>query len=92
MADYQIKVRHAGKFYIEMEGKEAVCEYFFKDDNTIVFPHTFVPEELRGRGLAGKLVKKALEFARTHNLKVIPVCSYVKRYLEKHPEYKDLLA
>ncbi len=86
-----LAIKHVGKFYTVVEGHEAVCEYFFKDPDTIVFHHTFVPPELRGRGIAGQLVRQALEFARHHCLKVIPRCSYVQSYIERHPEYQHLV-
>jgi predicted GNAT family acetyltransferase len=54
--------------------------------------HTFVPGELRGRGLAEQLVRAALEHARAEKLRVVPACSYVAKYIERHPEYRALLA
>jgi uncharacterized protein len=53
--------------------------------------HTEVPAEYQGQGLAGKLAKAALDWARASGCKVIPSCSYIKGYIEKHPEYADLL-
>lgn len=57
----------------------------------IALLHTFVPKELEGKGIAGLLAKTALEYARTHSLRVLPYCSYVQVYLKKHPEYGDLV-
>jgi hypothetical protein len=48
--------------------------------------HTEVPEALRNRGIGTQLIRSALAFANFNQLKVIPVCPAVKRYLEKHPE------
>jgi predicted GNAT family acetyltransferase len=53
--------------------------------------HTEVPAEYQGQGLAGKLAKAALDWARAQDMKVIPGCSYIKGYIEKHPEYADLV-
>ncbi|HET8797191.1 MAG TPA: GNAT family N-acetyltransferase [Thermoanaerobaculia bacterium] len=44
-----------------------------------------------GRGIAGALVKHALDDARARGLKVIPRCSYVRAYIEKNAEYRDLV-
>lgn len=74
-----------------VEGYEAVVEYTLKD-NVIDLYRTFTPPELRGKGVAGKLVKYALEHAKENNLKVIPTCSYVRGYIERHENYKELLA
>lgn len=52
--------------------------------------HTIVPRELEGRGIAGQLVRTALQWARDQQLRVKPVCSYVEVYLRRHPEWQDL--
>jgi predicted GNAT family acetyltransferase len=51
-----------------------------------------VPPELRGRGIAEQLVRAALADARTAGNKVVPACSYVAKFIERHHEYQDLLA
>lgn len=58
----------------------------------ITYTHTEVPEQLRGQGIAAKLARTALEHARTQGLSVVARCPFVKGYIEKHPEYQDLLA
>ena len=90
--DFEIKqdAEH-NRFVSYVEGYKAVVEYALKD-NVIDLYRTFTPPELRGKGVAGKLVKFALEHAKNNNLKVIPTCSYVKRYIERHENYKELLA
>jgi predicted GNAT family acetyltransferase len=52
---------------------------------------TEVPPALGGRGIAAALVEAAFEHARTHGLKVEPWCSYVRVYLQRHPEAQPLL-
>jgi predicted GNAT family acetyltransferase len=87
-------VRHnptAHRYEINVNGLLAVAEYVTEGDR-MVFTHTFVPPELRGRGLAEKLVRRALEDARTQNAKVVPACSYVDAFIRRHPEYQPLLA
>jgi predicted GNAT family acetyltransferase len=54
--------------------------------------HTYVPPSLEGRGIAGALVRAALEHARTAGWRVQPACSYVAAYMRRHPETADLLA
>ena len=53
--------------------------------------HTIVSPMLGGRGYGSRLVRSALDYARDNGLKVIPSCSFVGVYLERHPEYKALL-
>jgi hypothetical protein len=63
-----------------------------QSEQRIIFTHTEVPEQLRGQGIAAKLARIALEHARTQKLTVVPRCPFVKGYIEKHPEFQDLLA
>ena len=62
-----------------------------RSPDRIAFLHAEVPPPLRGQGLAGKLTKTALEFARANHLEVLPLCPYVAAYVRKHPEYHDLV-
>ena len=55
----------------------------------IEYKHTEVPAELGGQGIASYLVKYILDDAAAKNLRVKPTCSYVKSYIDKHPEYQD---
>jgi predicted GNAT family acetyltransferase len=81
----------AHRFEISIDGRSARVEYHLRDQQTIVFTHTEVPAELQGRGLAPKLAKAALDHARAANLKVIPICPFVAGYIDRHPEYGDLV-
>ena len=88
-----IAVRHnpAGSRYeAEVEGFLAVAEYQLEGDR-ITFTHTFVPPELRGRGVAEKLVRTALDGARRENRRVVPQCSYVATFIRRNPEYQSLV-
>ncbi|HEY9175495.1 MAG TPA: GNAT family N-acetyltransferase [Verrucomicrobiae bacterium] len=64
--------------------------YAFEGD-CVVFDHTFVPDGLRGRGIAAKLARAALEEARQRGWRVIPRCSYVAAFINRHPEFAGLL-
>ena len=79
------------RFISFIESYEAVVEYSLKN-NVLDLYRTFTPPELRGKGIVGKLVKFALDYAKDNNLKVIPTCSYVKSFIDRHENYKDLLA
>src|SRR5262245_8533539 len=68
----------------------AVAEYRRRGD-TIFFIHTEVPRELEGQGVASKLVKAALDDARTQHLAVVPFCPFVASYIRRHPDYKPLV-
>ena len=90
----EITVRHnpsAHRYEAEVDGHLAVAEYTPEGDR-IVFTHTFVPPELRGRGVAERLVGTALEEARRAGQQVVPQCSYVALFIRRHPEFKTLVA
>lgn len=73
-------------FIINVENDTSFLAY--KLENSIIeLNTTYTPPKLRGRGIAEKLVKAALQYAKENNLKIIPNCSYVCHYLERHPEY-----
>lgn len=79
------------RFEVEVGGNLAHADYLLSGD-TIVMHHTWVPPELRGQGLAGPIVRAALEHARERGLKVVPQCSYVATYIKRHHEFADLVA
>jgi hypothetical protein len=78
-----------GRFEIEQNGQTAYLDYSLTG-NILELIHTEVPEALRHLGLSSALAENALEYARTHNLKVDIVCPTVRRYIEQHPEHADL--
>lgn len=87
-------VRHnptASRYETEVAGELAFAEYV-RRDGALVFTHTWVPPALRGRGLAEVLVRAALEEARRAHERIVPQCSYVARFIERHRDYADLLA
>src|SRR5260370_11317298 len=59
--------------------------------STVIITHTETPPSLRGRGIASELVKSALDLIRADGLKVVAACGFVIDYLQKHPEYADLV-
>lgn len=54
--------------------------------------HTYVSPELRGQGAAKKLLDKAADYAREHDYKMEPICSYVVTAFERYDEYNDVKA
>ena len=78
------------RYELEVEGKTAIADYRLSG-GTITIPHTFVPEALRNRGVASRLVRGALADARARGLKVVPQCPFVAAYICRHREFQDLL-
>ncbi len=79
------------RFELALEGHTAVLEYRM-DGETIVFTHTGVPQAIGGRGIGSQLARAGLEYARARGYRVRPLCWFVAGYIERHPEYRDLLA
>ena len=80
----------ASRFEIEIEGHTAFLTYKERG-NSLALLHTDVPPEFEGRGVGSALAKAALDHARARSLKVLPYCPFVAAYLERHPEYADLI-
>ena len=89
----EITVRHnlaESRFEVVVDGFLSVADYELAV-GTMVMTHTFVPPELRGRGIAEKLVRAALDWARAEGLRVVPACSYVATFIQRHSEYQPLV-
>lgn len=80
----------AHRYEVTVDGHLSLCEYALEGGLT-VFTHTLVPPELRGRGIAEKLVRAALADVRGQGRKVVPRCSYVAKFIERHAEFQDLV-
>ena len=57
------------------------------DESQRIFYDTVINEEYEGQGLAGRLAAEALDRTVAAGLAIVPVCPYIKKYLQKHPEY-----
>jgi uncharacterized protein len=88
-----VEVRHnaaASRFEATLDGCLSVANYHMID-GVMRLHHTEVPASLEGHGIAGQLVKAALDYAAANNLKVEPWCSYVRAYMKRHPGSQALL-
>ena len=83
------------EFELSVDGAKAVAAYQLEGnpgDGRIVFTHTVVPPEIEGHGVGSKLVRGALDQVRDRGLKVVAQCPFVAAWIDRHPEYRDLLA
>jgi len=87
LAIHHDPVRH--RFTAEVDGHSCLLTYR-PSGSHVVFDHTGVPAALQGRGLAAQLVQAGLDWARSEGVKIDPACSYVRVYLQRHPESQDL--
>ena len=82
-----------GRYVIHLApGFEAEMTFRKGENGTITIDHTGVPPQYEGRGIAAKLVNKAVADARAEGFKIRPVCSYVVAQFRRHPDWADLHA
>lgn len=89
-----IEVSHdsgSHQFVANSNGHSATLKYHIVDRRIWDYYSTFVPPSLRGKGVGQALAKFALNYAKDNQLKIKPTCSFVKAYIDAHPEYKNLL-
>lgn len=79
------------RFELGEEGEKAVLTYL-RSGETMTLTHTIVPPEVEGQGVGSRLVRGALDAVRERGLKVVPQCSFVRGFIERHPEYQELVA
>jgi|HubBroStandDraft_3_1064219.scaffolds.fasta_scaffold02729_7 predicted GNAT family acetyltransferase len=80
------------QYFAEVAGQRAHLDFKPAGPGVLDFRHTEVPPELRGHGIAERLVRGALDDARRRGDHVIPTCPFVRRFLARHPDYGDLVA
>jgi predicted GNAT family acetyltransferase len=71
------------------ETRAGAIEYELSSD-TIWLIHTELEPSFEGRGLGARLVTGALTDVGARGLELVPVCRFVRTYLQRHPEYEDL--
>ena len=63
-----------------------------REGDLVTLQHTIVNEEFGRRGYARALVTLVLDQLRTEGVRIVSECTYIDGYLDRYPEYKDLLA
>ena len=79
------------RFELDVGGITAFMNYRRAGD-VLTLDHTETPVAARGRGIASQLTRGVLEEARSRGLKVVPRCPFVTAYIDRHPEFRDLVA
>jgi len=88
----QVNDTRRGYFEAVEDGKEAgKMTYTWAGDSKFIIDHTEVSEGFNGKGVGKKLVMAAVEYARTNNLKIIPLCPFAKSVFDKVEEIRDVL-
>jgi predicted GNAT family acetyltransferase len=81
-----------GMFYAgDPQNPQAAMVYRRDAKNNIIIEHTEVGDELKGKNAGYQLVHTAVEYAREHNIKILPLCPFAKSVFDKKPEFADVL-
>lgn len=81
-----------GKFFIAKNGKELAQMTFTRaGHDKFIIDHTEVDDSLRGQGAGMQMLLKAVDYARTHHKKIVPLCPFAKNMFYKHKELRDVL-
>jgi predicted GNAT family acetyltransferase len=78
------------RYEILVDGKTVGLTAYRDRDDQRVFYHTEIDDAFAGQGLASVLVRQALADVRASGKRVVPVCPYVAKFLQKHDEFADI--
>ena len=79
------------RYEIYLDGEQSGYAEYELADGAITFTHTLTDPAKRGRGIAARLVRHALDEASEADRFVVPQCWYVAQFIDKHEEYAELL-
>ena len=79
------------RYELTVDGEVLGAAFYQRGDGVVVFTHTEVDDDHEGEGLGSTLVSEALDDVRRRDLRVVPRCPFVSSYIERHPEYADLV-
>lgn len=83
--------KNEGLFYLE-ENKETLAEMVYKiEKGKMIIQHTEVDESLRGKNIGFQLVERGVDYAREAHLKIVPLCTFAKKVIEKNKQFEDIL-
>jgi uncharacterized protein len=82
----------AGRYDAHVNGELAGYLAYREEEGGITLVHTEVLDEFEGQGVGGRLVSAVLDEIRERGLSVTPLCRFAAGYIDRHPEYADLIA
>jgi predicted GNAT family acetyltransferase len=87
-----VDVPEKGRFEVRVGDRVVGLASYHVDGSTMTLPHTEVDPSMGGRGIGKALVAGVLDAARDRGLTVLPYCSFVRHYIQQHPDTIDLVA
>jgi len=79
------------QYELTVDGERAGLAAYIDRDGQRIFHHTEIGENFGGRGLGSTLIGRALADTRAAGLRIVAVCPFVAKYLEKHHEVDDVV-
>ncbi len=76
----------------QLDGAVAGFSDYQRQGTSLSLLHIEVDDRFEGKGVGSLLARRSLDAAREEGLSVLPHCPFVKHYIERHPEYLDLVA
>ncbi|MDA8371115.1 MAG: GNAT family N-acetyltransferase [Nocardiopsaceae bacterium] len=90
--DLQVKHVPLNMRYEAVDGDRVAGSVMYTpSDGVLVLTHTKVDPSYEGQGVGGTLVRGALDDVRSRGLAVVPRCPFVQGWINRHPEYVDLV-
>jgi predicted GNAT family acetyltransferase/glutaredoxin len=87
-----VDVPEAGRYELRLDGRLVGLAAYRRRNGRIALTHTEVDESLEGKGFGSRLASAVLDDVRRQGLVVVPLCPFMASYIERHPEYQELLA
>ncbi|MDP9430601.1 MAG: N-acetyltransferase [Actinomycetota bacterium] len=87
-----VDVPDRGRFEVRLGDRVVGLASYHVENGTMALPHTEVDPSVGGRGIGSALIAGVLTAARERGLTVLPYCSFVRHYIQQHPEVVDLVA
>jgi uncharacterized protein len=87
-----VDVPEASRYELRLDGRLVGVAAYRRRDGRMSFIHTEVDESCEGRGYGSRLAAAALDDARRQGLEIVPLCPFIAHYIERHPEYQQLVA
>lgn len=86
-----VHVPEIDRYEIRVNGETAGYAEYMGTDQVTVFTHTEIDDKYAGQGLADTLAREALDSIRNQGRGVLTLCPFIKGWIDRHPEYADLL-
>jgi uncharacterized protein len=83
--------RERTRYELLVDGEVAAFVQYSMRGGRLLLVHTEVDTSHEGEGLGSTLIRGVLDDVRVRGIPLVPICSFVDRFIEKHPEYEDLV-